>query len=38
MVYLSKKHGMPYEEAYQLIRSRRKRAIYHPEWVKMLRL
>lgn len=36
MVYLSKKHGMPCDEAYQLIRSKRPRAVYHSEWVKML--
>jgi hypothetical protein len=38
MVYLSKKHGLPCEEAYQLIRSKRPRTVYHPEWVKMLGL
>jgi hypothetical protein len=36
MVYLSKKHGMPREEAYQLIRSKRPRTVYHCEWIKML--
>jgi hypothetical protein len=36
MVYLSKKHGMPCEEAYQLVRSKRPRTVYHREWVKML--
>jgi hypothetical protein len=36
MVYLCKKHGMPFGEAYQLIRSKRPRIVYHDEWVKML--
>ena len=36
MVYLSKKHGMSCEEAYQLIKNKRPRAVYHREWVKML--
>jgi hypothetical protein len=37
MVYLSKKDGVSCDEAYQRIKSKRRRTIYHPEWVKMLR-
>jgi hypothetical protein len=36
MVYLCKKRGISFEEAYQLIRSKRPRIVYHYEWVKML--
>lgn len=37
MVYFSKKYGVSCDEAYQLIKSKRRRTIYHPEWVKILR-
>jgi hypothetical protein len=37
MAYFSKKHGVSCDEAYQRIKSKRRRTIYHPEWVKMLR-
>jgi hypothetical protein len=36
MVYLNKKHGMPYDQAFQLIKSKRPRTIYHPEWLEKL--
>ncbi len=36
MVYLSKKGGVSRDEAYQIIRGKRPRTVYHPEWVKML--
>ncbi|MDD1743427.1 MAG: dual specificity protein phosphatase family protein [Methanomassiliicoccales archaeon] len=35
-VYFSKKYGVPCEEAYRLIMSKRSRTVYHPEWVQML--
>jgi ribosomal protein S24E len=38
MIYYSKKYGMSIDEAYQLIRSKRPRTVYHPEWVEMLGL
>jgi Dual specificity phosphatase, catalytic domain len=36
MVYFCKKNGISCDEAYQLIKGKRKRTIYHPEWVKIL--
>jgi hypothetical protein len=36
MVYFSKKNGISCDESYQLIRSKRERTVYHPEWVNML--
>ena len=35
-VYFSKRYGVPCDEAYRLIMSKRPRTIYHPEWVEML--
>jgi protein-tyrosine phosphatase len=35
-VYYSKRYGVPCEEAYRFVMSKRSRAIYHPEWVEML--
>ncbi len=35
-LYYSKKHEMSIDEAYQLIRSKRPRTVFHPEWVEML--
>ncbi len=35
-VYLSQKHGVPYDEAYRIIMDKRTRTVYHPEWVERL--
>jgi len=37
MVYMSRKLGISYEEAFELVRKGRPRAIYHSEWVDVLR-
>lgn len=37
MVYLSKKLGIGYEEAFEIVRKGRPRAKFHPEWVEALR-
>jgi hypothetical protein len=36
MIYLSRKNGITCEQAYQLIKSKRPRTIFHPEWVEKL--
>ncbi len=35
-LYYSKKHEVSIDEAYKLIRSKRPRTVFHPEWVEML--
>lgn len=35
-IYYSKKYGVPCNEAYQVIMSKRQRTVYHPEWVAKL--
>lgn len=34
MLYASKKYGMSYQEAYELVKSKRKSTVFHWEWVK----
>lgn len=36
MVYLSKKLGIGYKEAFEIVRQRRPRALFHQEWVDIL--
>jgi len=36
MVYVSKKHGMSYREAYDLVKQKVHRTAYHWDWTKML--
>lgn len=36
MVYLTLRHGMSFDQANKIIKSKRPRTIYHPEWVEML--
>jgi predicted protein tyrosine phosphatase len=36
MMYLSKRHGIGYPEAFDIIRKGRPRAVYHQEWVDVL--
>jgi hypothetical protein len=36
MVYLTMRHGMSCDQAYQLIKSKRPRTVYHPDWVEKL--
>lgn len=36
MVYMSKKYGMPHEDAYGLVKQKVRRTVYHWDWVKML--
>jgi hypothetical protein len=36
MVYASKKYAMPYREAYDFVKQRNPRTVYHWDWVKML--
>lgn len=35
-VYFSRRYGVPFDEAYRLIGSKRSRTVYHPEWAEML--
>jgi protein-tyrosine phosphatase len=37
MVYVSKKYGMSYEEAYEFVHEKRPQTVYHWEWVEALR-
>jgi len=37
MAYLSRRLGIGYEEAFELVRKGRPRAIYHSDWVDLLR-
>jgi hypothetical protein len=34
MLYVKNRYGMSYQEAYQMVRSRRKQTAYHWDWVK----
>jgi hypothetical protein len=36
MIYVSKKYGMPYKEAYELVKQKRPQTVFHWDWVKML--
>lgn len=36
MVYVAKRYGKSYEEAYRTIKEKRPRTVYHWEWVKAL--
>jgi protein-tyrosine phosphatase len=36
MVYLSRRYGIPYEEAYELVKQRRPQTVFHWDWVDML--
>jgi len=38
MIYYSKRYDVHIDEAYQLIRSKRPKTVYHPEWVEKLDL
>ena len=37
MLYLSKRHGMSYQDAYELVRSKRQLTAFHWDWVEMMR-
>ncbi|MGD1061516.1 MAG: dual specificity protein phosphatase [Methanomassiliicoccales archaeon] len=34
--YVSRRYGMPLKEAYQLVKKKRPRTVYHWDWLKML--
>ncbi len=36
MVYVSRRYGLPYEKAYELVKQRRPRTVFHWDWVDML--
>jgi len=36
MIYISKKYGKSYREAYELVKEKRPRTVYHWDWVEML--
>ncbi len=36
MVYVSKKYYIPYKEAYELVKKRNTRTVFHWDWVEML--
>lgn len=36
MIYVSKKYGMSYKEAYELVKQKRPQTVFHWDWVKML--
>ena len=36
MVYVSKKYNMPYKDAYELVKKKNPRTVFHWDWVEML--
>ena len=34
MLYVSKRYGMSYQEAYELVKSKRKESVFHWDWVR----
>jgi protein-tyrosine phosphatase len=36
MVYYAGKYGVPYRDAYELVKSKRPATVYHPDWIAVL--